>query len=288
MRPNPINGRSKPPSGTNLQNTQKQAHPTKHKEHPMPQLLPLPQPQIKNSRSNMLLGLILQNTPMNSLVHMMGLLPFQNYIKPITGNRATTYFRSRWVEMHINLVVGIEPTTPLAATVVMSVPAAVAAFKRMSSASHWTWEAWAIDSLRDSIRSVVVKTHEKERVLRWDPIVIPDFYGGMWRFNEIAIAQPADQPTSSLPLPLCMISLLLYLWPFSLTKRKSQFFFNAEGTTVFNPQGSVPVWLRKMLSGIFQTHLHKNKIRNLFSFHLCQKPNKPKYFFTNKKPKKKI
>lgn len=118
--PNFINTRSKPTKSTNLKNTQKQTHPTKTQEHPFSKLL------------RMLLNFNSLTQEMN-----MGLLLFITTTKPITRNWVNTKIRSGWIEWQVN------SSTKITLSI-------VAAFKRLSSTSHWARESWTIDSLWDA------------------------------------------------------------------------------------------------------------------------------------------
>ncbi|KAF7837937.1 uncharacterized protein G2W53_006419 [Senna tora] len=120
--------RSEPSSCTHLQNTQKKAHPTEHNKHPMPNLFLLPQAQIHDERFN---------------------------------REASPNFRSGRVGLQLNLTVrsksgtgnGVIGDGGVRAAIIVAV---VVALERVSSTSHWTRKAWAIDSLGNAIAGVVM------------------------------------------------------------------------------------------------------------------------------------
>ncbi|MED6182233.1 hypothetical protein PIB30_026754 [Stylosanthes scabra] len=72
-----VDGRSKPASGIDLENTEEQAHTTEYQEHPVPKLFLLPQTQLHNDGLNGLLHAAAPVCPMMEMV-VVHVLPLRN------------------------------------------------------------------------------------------------------------------------------------------------------------------------------------------------------------------
>lgn len=120
----------------------------------MPELLLLPQPQIHNHRSN-------------SLPQRESMPPLQHRVESVDGAKTSTDFRSRRVELQLNLVVGtqsasVASSSAAAAAAIVSGSAAAlrgavrVALEGVGPASHRTGEPRAVDSLGDAIAGAVL------------------------------------------------------------------------------------------------------------------------------------
>lgn len=118
----------------------------------MPELLLLPQPQIHNHRSN-------------SLPQRESMPPLQNRVESVDGAKTITDFRSRRVELQLNLVVRTQSASVASSSAAAIVSGSAAAALRgaarvalegVGPASHRTGEPRAVDSLGDAIAGALV------------------------------------------------------------------------------------------------------------------------------------
>lgn len=155
-----IDGRSKPSSRTNLENTQKQTHPTKHQKHPLPQLSPPFQFEPESSQ----IDAQGRNLPpqMHPLGHAADVGRPQGF-RTVAGKRR---FRSGGVEIEVDdlmlmaaavTVSALSVLRRVIAIVIIGVVIAAAVvildvvpLERVRSAGHWTGESRAVDTLRQT------------------------------------------------------------------------------------------------------------------------------------------
>lgn len=118
----------------------------------MPELLLLPQPQIHNHRSN-------------SLPQRESMPPLQHRVESVDGAKTITDFRSRRVELQLNLVVRTQSASVASSSAAAIVSGSAAAALRgavrvalegVGPASHRTGEPRAVDSLGDAIAGAVL------------------------------------------------------------------------------------------------------------------------------------
>lgn len=91
--------------------------------------------------------------------------PFQNRVKYVDGTQITADFRSRRIQLKLNLVVRTQSASVVSAAAAAAIVAGVGAalrgavgvaLERVGPASHRAGESRAVDALRDSIAGAVL------------------------------------------------------------------------------------------------------------------------------------